>query len=173
MKSSLRERFERLGPVEVVAPGQSGSRAVVTLSLESAAKAIKSITVVRLLVESGMTMLTAKRAVEKAMEKGQATFVVPALRDAAEFASILADCGFTAKAVAVRPVDVAALRAELKLTQEQFALTYGIDVETLRNWEQGKRHPDRAAEAYLRVIERMPEAARVAQEDELRSLRVG
>jgi DNA-binding transcriptional regulator YiaG len=173
MKSSLRERFERLGPVEVVAPGQSGSHAVVTLHLDPAAKAIKSITVVRLLVESGMTMLTAKRAVEKAMEKGQATFAVPGLRDAGAFAAIVADCGFAAKAVAARPVDVAALRRELSLTQEQFALTYGIDVETLRNWEQGKRRPDRAAEAYLRVIERMPDAARVAQEDELQGVRVG
>ncbi|MCY1668035.1 helix-turn-helix domain-containing protein [Rhizobium sp. SL86] len=170
MKSSLRERFERLGPVEVVTPGQSGSRAVVTLHLDPAVAAIKSITVVRLLVENGMTMLTAKRAVEKAMETGQATFVVPGLRDAEAFAAIIADCGFTAKAVAARPVDITALRAELKLTQEQFALTYGIDVETLRNWEQGKRRPDRAAEAYLRVIERMPDAARVAQEDELRRL---
>jgi DNA-binding transcriptional regulator YiaG len=173
MKSSLRERFERLGPVEVAAPGRSGSHAVVTLHLEPAAKAIKSVTVVRLLVDSGMTMLTAKRAVEKAMEKGQATFAIPSLRDAEAFAAIVADCGFTAKAVAVRPVDVAALRRELNLTQEQFALTYGIDVETLRNWEQGKRHPDRAAEAYLRVIERMPDVARVAQEDELRGMRAG
>lgn len=173
MKSSLRERFERLGPVEVVAPGQSGSRAVLTLHLEPTAKAIKSITVVRLLVENGMTMLTAKRAVEKAMETGQATIVVPSLRNATEFATIVADCGFEAKAVAARPVDVAALRAELKLTQEQFALTYGIDIETLRNWEQGKRHPDRAAEAYLRVIQRMPKAASAAQEDDLPILRVG
>ena len=38
--------------------------------------------------------------------------------------------------------DVAALRRFVGLTQAQFALAMGISVHTLRNWEQGRRHPE-------------------------------
>ncbi len=52
--------------------------------------------------------------------------------------------------------DVAALRAFLGLTQDQFALAMGISVHTLRNWEQGRRHPDGPAIALLRIAARHP-----------------
>jgi putative transcriptional regulator len=50
----------------------------------------------------------------------------------------------------------------MHLLQEQFAVRFGFDLDTLQNWE---RKPDRAVMAYLRVIERMPDAASEAQED--------
>ena len=37
-----------------------------------------------------------------------------------------------------------------------------VSVETLRNWEQGKRHPQRPARALLRIIDKAPEAAMAA-----------
>ena len=52
--------------------------------------------------------------------------------------------------------DVAALRAFLGLTQEQLAAAMGISVHTLRNWEQGRRHPDGPAIALLRIAARHP-----------------
>src|SRR5918994_2451357 len=44
------------------------------------------------------------------------------------------------------------------LRQEAFAARYRIPLGTLRDWEQGRREPDAAALAYLRVIEHEPEA---------------
>lgn len=44
------------------------------------------------------------------------------------------------------------------LSQEQFASRYGLPAATIRDWEQGRRSPDAAAIAYLRVIKSMPEA---------------
>lgn len=55
-------------------------------------------------------------------------------------------------------VDVRAIRARTKLSQLRFAERYGFDVTAVRNWEQGRRQPDRAARAYLLVIDREPEA---------------
>ncbi len=52
--------------------------------------------------------------------------------------------------------DVAALRAFLGLTQDQLAIAMGISVHTLRNWEQGRRHPDGPAIALLRIAARHP-----------------
>jgi putative transcriptional regulator len=55
-------------------------------------------------------------------------------------------------------VDVKAVRLSMNLTQERFAVRFGFSVDAIRNWEQGRRLPDVAARAYLRVIEREPEA---------------
>lgn len=112
-------------------------------------------------------MLAAKKAVERAMEKGQVTILVPHVESHADLARELEDTGLVVNAVAFRPIDVREIRRKLQLTQEQFALRYGIDLETLRNWEQGKRSPDKTAQSYLRAIERMPEEIQVAQEDNI------
>lgn len=52
--------------------------------------------------------------------------------------------------------DVTALRQFIGLTQERFAAAMGISVHTLRNWEQGRRHPDGPAIALLRIAARHP-----------------
>lgn len=56
--------------------------------------------------------------------------------------------------------DVAALRRFVGLTQAQFAQAMGISVHTLRNWEQGRRHPDGPAIALLRIAARHPRIIR-------------
>lgn len=56
--------------------------------------------------------------------------------------------------------DIAALRRFVRLTQEQFALAMGISVHTLRNWEQGRRHPEGPAVALLRIAARHPRIIR-------------
>lgn len=56
--------------------------------------------------------------------------------------------------------DVAALRRFVGLTQAQFALAMGISVHTLRNWEQGRRHPEGPAIALLRIAARHPRIIR-------------
>lgn len=54
------------------------------------------------------------------------------------------------------------IREALGLTQREFARQFEIALGTLRDWEQGARRPDSAAKAYLRVIERNPDAVREA-----------
>ena len=54
--------------------------------------------------------------------------------------------------------DVAAIRGEYGLSQEQFAALLGISVRTLQNWEQGRRHPQGPARVLLRVASRHPKA---------------
>lgn len=52
--------------------------------------------------------------------------------------------------------DLAALRKFLGLTQKQFAGRIGISIDTLQNWEQGRRHPDGPARALLRLLAKHP-----------------
>jgi putative transcriptional regulator len=56
------------------------------------------------------------------------------------------------------PVDVAAIRKKFKLSQAAFAVKFGLPVGTIRDWEQKRRSPDRAAQILLYVIDREPEA---------------
>ncbi|HAD07582.1 MAG TPA: transcriptional regulator [Anaerolineaceae bacterium] len=53
--------------------------------------------------------------------------------------------------------DVKAVRERLKLSQQQFALLLGVSVNTLQNWEQGRRKPRGAVKVLLRVAERHPD----------------
>ena len=56
--------------------------------------------------------------------------------------------------------DISALRRFVGLTQTQFAQAMGISVHALRNWEQGRRHPDGPAIALLRIAARHPRIIR-------------
>ena len=51
------------------------------------------------------------------------------------------------------------VRARTKLTQAEFAARIGVPVETVRNWEQGKRSPRGPARALLKVIDKAPQVA--------------
>jgi putative transcriptional regulator len=51
------------------------------------------------------------------------------------------------------------IRSRTGLTQTAFAARIGVPVETVRNWEQGKRSPRGPARALLKVLEEAPEAA--------------
>ena len=54
------------------------------------------------------------------------------------------------------------IRWRLRLSQVEFAKTFRIPLATLRDWEQHRREPDQAAQAYLEVIAREREALRCA-----------
>jgi putative transcriptional regulator len=70
-----------------------------------------------------------------------------------------------AKVSGEEPVDtieadhVRHLRARAGLTQVAFATRIGVPVETVRNWEQGKRTPRGPARALLKLIENAPHVA--------------
>ena len=55
-------------------------------------------------------------------------------------------------------VDVRKIRARLGLSQEAFAATYGFALSAVRDWEQGRRRPERSARILLKIVEKEPEA---------------
>ncbi len=59
-------------------------------------------------------------------------------------------------------IDVAAIRKKLNLSQESFAEQFGLSVATIRDWEQHRRSPDRAALVLLAVIDKNPQAVKEA-----------
>src|SRR5208283_3340472 len=61
-----------------------------------------------------------------------------------------------------KPVDVKAIRKQVKMSQAEFSRAYGISKRALQEWEQGGRQPDSAARAYLTVIAKEPAIVRRA-----------
>jgi putative transcriptional regulator len=56
----------------------------------------------------------------------------------------------------VKTIRVKTIRRSLRMSQQRFATTYRIPLSTLKNWRQGRRHPDAPAAAYLLAIKRRP-----------------
>ncbi|MCX7366307.1 MAG: helix-turn-helix domain-containing protein [Alphaproteobacteria bacterium] len=54
------------------------------------------------------------------------------------------------------------VRKRTGLTQAAFAGRIGVPLDTVRNWEQGKRSPAGPARALLKVLDRSPETALAA-----------
>lgn len=165
MKSSLKEQLERLGPVKAVDLVSEGSPAVLTLQIDPRGKTVATVTAALSLVRRGLSMLQAKRAVERLIEEGEVTIKVPRVEDRERLARDLFGAGVIMLTVGAQDVDVKELRESLDLTQEQFALRYGLELDAVRNWEQGRRVPDTAARNYLRAIQRMPKEMKSALEE--------
>ncbi len=55
------------------------------------------------------------------------------------------------------PVDVKNIRADVGMSQREFAAALGISVNTLRHWERGDRRPNGPAMVLLNVLSREPE----------------
>ena len=54
------------------------------------------------------------------------------------------------------------VRWRLGFSQAEFALRIDVSLDTIRNWEQGKRCPTGAAKSLLKVLDKAPEAALAA-----------
>lgn len=82
------------------------------------------------------------------------------IRDGKEFPLLPAThvAGSASNYVAPASVpEVRSLRRRARLTQVEFASRLGVPVETIRNWEQGKRMPRGPARALLTVVAHAPE----------------
>lgn len=61
-----------------------------------------------------------------------------------------------------KPINIKALRRQVKMAQTEFSRAYCISKRALQEWEQGGRQPDSAARACLTVITREPALVRQA-----------
>ena len=62
----------------------------------------------------------------------------------------------------IQAEDIKAIRQRLEKSQAEFALMIGVSVDTLQNWEQGRRRPEGPARALLIVAAHAPEVVESA-----------
>ena len=156
---------ERLGPrvqIQAINQVQSGSAARFLLRRDEAiAPNIPKAAVC--LAKRHMTLRKARMVLNRLADQNAVMIEVPMVEDRAALVDDLADAGI--RAVLHQPpsrVDVKALRERDGMSQEEFAMWYGLDVGTVRNWEQGRSEPDSASRAMLWMIKVNPAAVQQA-----------
>lgn len=90
------------------------------------------------------------------MKKKEFTQLLEGVRDLG--AALRGDKKVITRTDRIDPDSVAVVRGRMKLSQGEFARMLGISVDTLQNWEQGRRKPSGAARVLLKVAARHPEA---------------
>lgn len=167
--AELKEVFERLGPVQDVDRNRSGSKESLVLRPDGAISAINAIAATRALAQRGLTLLKAKRAVEAVLSGDEVILVLPKVEARETLVADLAAAGvypeflrkrLQIKSKALSKKWVRKVRAVAGLTQEQFAVVYGVDLKTLQKYEQGDSIPASSVLSYLQMIEADPEAVK-------------
>jgi putative transcriptional regulator len=90
------------------------------------------------------------------MKKSEFKELLQGIRDAGAY--LRGDKSVVTRIDRIEPDPVAVVRAKLRLSQAEFARMLGISVNTLQNWEQGRRKPSGAARVLLKIAARHPEA---------------
>ena len=63
---------------------------------------------------------------------------------------------------AMTPARIKSIRSKVASSTKEFERVFGIPARTMESYEQGRRSPDGAMRALLRIIDREPAAARRA-----------
>lgn len=115
------------------------------------------------LAKRHMSLREAHSVVTRLFDHGEAVVELPRVENSTVLAKDLAACHVIAKPYgAPQRIDVRAIRDVTGLSQEEFALQFGLELATLRNWEQGRSEPDTAARNFLTTIDKDPNAVRAA-----------
>ena len=70
--------------------------------------------------------------------------------------------GQAARTTQVTLTPAADARTKLGVSQHEFASLLGVSVQTLQDWEQGRREPSGAARTLLRIATQFPDVVRMA-----------
>ena len=115
------------------------------------------------LAKRHMSLREAHSIVTRLFDDGEAVIELPKVESTKALTKELADCNVLARPYgAPRTVDVRAVRERTGLSQEDFALKFGLELATVRNWEQGRSEPDTAARNFLTTVARDPDAVTAA-----------
>jgi putative transcriptional regulator len=122
---------------------------------------------VRLLADHGVSLKKARMILDRLPLK-QVVAVEIKAENLAQFFEAADKLGVTGSQLENSPVVSAKhIREKQGLSQPDFACLYGLDVDTLKNWEQGRYALDAAARVLLRVIDRCPSAVIEARTENL------
>jgi putative transcriptional regulator len=156
-KSSLREELERRAVASAKSPvdlGLSAANRVVLFPTDSIDQPVEF---VRLLANHGLSLRKGREVLET-LADGRPAIVDLTTADLGSALLGLARLGVLGTAFEVPSVDVKRVREEQGLSQPDFAKCYGLEVDTVRNWEQRRYEPEGPAKVLLNVINHEPQA---------------
>ena len=113
-------------------------------------------TVARVLTSHGMSLRKAHDALNR-LADGETVAVELHAEDPRGLVSEFAALGVMAFPIEPPEIDVRRVRERLGLSQAEFCIRFGLELDTVQNWEQGRYRPDPAAQILLSVIDAYPE----------------
>jgi len=158
-KSSFRELLERRDATQVESPKSSGSPAVKLML--TAGNIRQPIDVARLFRRYGMSLRKAHDTLTR-LARRNAVAAEFCADDLSQLISQLSGVGVKADPIQIPDIDVRRVRDRFSLSQADFALQFGLEVDTIRNWEQGRNAPDPSARLLLKIIDSCPEVIEAA-----------
>ena len=164
MKSSFKARFGPQVQTQAVDLVSSGSSEKISLRPQTGFQA--TVPVARALIRRGVKGRIAKYVTEQLAFGRSATITIPHYDGDALKLELQKALVSVAETRHVDGIVVAALRKRLGLTQEQFAQRFGLEVSTVRNWEQKRSSLDGPAALLVKVMERDPELVERAAVEE-------
>jgi len=159
--SKFAERFGQQVRTRDVARVSSGSSVRLSLRCHRGANTPEA---ARILVRRQLPLRTAHAVLTEMVDAGTAFVTVPCVEDLRALKEEFASVGVIARVHAPQPIEVRAVRENTRLSQEAFSVRFGLDLATLRNWEQGRSEPDAAARTLLWTIARNPRAVEASLE---------
>lgn len=154
-KSSFREQFERLGAAKARSRVRSTSPTA-RLVLTRRKQISRPIDVTRLLASHGLTLRKAHDVLGRISAGEQVAIELHAL-DIDKLIADLSRLGVLARTIQTPNPDVRYVRGRLGVSQEEFAIRFGLEVDTIRNWEQRRNEPDSATRLLLTLIQHHPQ----------------
>jgi DNA-binding transcriptional regulator YiaG len=152
-KSSFRAALERRDEPKEKSPVRSGSPVRLTLALDDVQQPVS---VARLLTRHGISLRKAHDTLNRLADDETVAVELHA-EDADELVCELSRLGVKAYTIEPPQADVRRVRERLGLSQAEFSIRFGLELDTVQNWEQGRYSPDPAARILLSVIEAYPE----------------
>ncbi|MCJ2061829.1 type II toxin-antitoxin system MqsA family antitoxin [Methylobacterium sp. J-088] len=119
---------------------------------------LDTIEAARALVRRHLPVKAARAVMTELFDTGEAYVVVPKVESLERLRSELKGLGIEVRKHGPDAISVRSVREALHLSQAQFALRFGLEEATVKNWEQGKSKPNATALALLWTIHRHPEA---------------
>jgi len=151
-KLSFREALAQRGETQETSPDRSGSPIRLSLVI---AKTTQPVSIALLLKKHGMSLRKAHEMLDR-LAAGETIAVELYADDASALISELSDLGVTACPILPPQINAKQVRERLGLSQAEFALRFGLELDTVQNWEQGRYRPDPAARLLLGIIDRDP-----------------
>jgi DNA-binding transcriptional regulator YiaG len=116
----------------------------------------RPVDVARLLAKHGLSLRKAHETLSR-LASGEDVAVALHAASESKLRSELIELGLQARTINVPTADVKRIRERFGLSQAEFAIRFGFEIDTIQNWEQGRNRPDQAAQLLLKVIEAYPE----------------
>jgi DNA-binding transcriptional regulator YiaG len=116
----------------------------------------RPIDVARLLVQHGLSLRKAHETLNR-LANGEGVAVELHVTEGELLCSELSRLGVMALPIHLPTADVKRIREHFGLSQAEFAIRFGFEIDTVQNWEQGRNRPDQAMQLLLKIIEVYPQ----------------